>query len=378
MIKNEKFIFHIIIPFYNSKKTLSNCLNSLKNYSNYKDQLKIKFIFVDDGSTDGSEDIINNFNFGGDLILIKLKKNMGVAYARNIALKKIKHSDFIFFLDSDDEVSENLFKYFKRLFCKEGIGVAQERYFYNGEYKETSLYFKEDRIINKKDIVKYTINYLIKPNEFSMLSYCWGKIYDFNIIKNNNISFDESLSAFEDAKFNFAYLLFCKKIKFSTLVIYRYNISPPTQTLSYSLTKSISSYFGFLDSLDQTEKFLIHFFKDDKKIERKIKSKVLHSTAAFTCISLVRQCYRWRSLLDCLLSYPKILNDLFLRFNLKKSFYHYNFKKANGSLTLTFFLQHKLWFFASFLLYFKYKKDIYYRTSFFKMFLKILKGNRIN
>ena len=118
MIKNERFIIHIIIPFYNSKKTLSNCLNSLKNYSNYKDKLRIKIIAVNDGSTDGSEDIINNFNFGDDLVLIKLKKNMGVANARNIALNKIKHSDFIFFLDSDDEVSENLFKYFKRLFVK--------------------------------------------------------------------------------------------------------------------------------------------------------------------------------------------------------------------------------------------------------------------
>ena len=145
----------------------------------------------------------------------------------------------------------------------------QERYFYNDEYKKTSLYFKEDKIINKKDIVKYTINYLIKPNEFSMLSYCWGKIYDFNVIKNNNISFDEKLSIFEDAKFNFTYLLFCKKIKFSKILIYRYNIQKPGETLSYSLSSSIFANFGFLKSLEQAEKFLTHSFKDDIKIKKK-------------------------------------------------------------------------------------------------------------
>ena len=69
MIKNEDLLFILVIPFYNSKKTLSNCLNSLKNYSNYKDKLRIKIIAVNDGSTDGSEDIINNFNFGDDLVI---------------------------------------------------------------------------------------------------------------------------------------------------------------------------------------------------------------------------------------------------------------------------------------------------------------------
>ena len=108
---------------------------------------------------------------------------------------------------------------------------------------------------------------------------------------------------------------------------------------------------------------------------KKIKNKVAHTVAAFVCIILVRQCYRWRSLFDCLLTYPKVINDLFLKFDLNKFFHHYNVKKANGSLFLTFFFKHKLWFFASFLLYFKYKKDIFYRVSFSKMILKIFKIN---
>lgn len=88
----------IIMPAYNSEKTIDLCLKSIFN-SSYKN---FKVIVVDDGSTDSTSEKAKKYRCK----IIKLKKNRGVAYARNIGARNAK-SNLLVFIDSDVIVRKN-------------------------------------------------------------------------------------------------------------------------------------------------------------------------------------------------------------------------------------------------------------------------------
>ena len=87
--------FSVIIPVYNTEKYLKKCLDSVFNqsFSDYE------VIVVNDGSTDGSIDIINEYKV--ELINLEKKETIGPSYARNLGVSKAK-GEYILFLDSDD------------------------------------------------------------------------------------------------------------------------------------------------------------------------------------------------------------------------------------------------------------------------------------
>lgn len=94
----------IIVPVYNTSNKLRKCLNSLVNQS-IKD---IEIIIINDGSTDDSEKIINEYKEKyGELIKYYCKQNEGVAKARNLGIENA-NSDYILFVDSDDYIDLNL------------------------------------------------------------------------------------------------------------------------------------------------------------------------------------------------------------------------------------------------------------------------------
>lgn len=97
--------FSIIIPVYNSQKYLTKCLNSVFNQS-FNDY---EVIVINDGSTDGSLNILNKFKDKIKIINFNDKKTIGPGFARNVGVNE-SVGDYILFLDSDDYYEINLLK----------------------------------------------------------------------------------------------------------------------------------------------------------------------------------------------------------------------------------------------------------------------------
>ena len=87
----------IIIPNYNKSQYLEECINSVvsQTFKNWK------LYIVDDFSTDNSLQVIDKYNTVNNINIIKLKKNKGPAFCRNLGVR-ISSSPYISFLDSDD------------------------------------------------------------------------------------------------------------------------------------------------------------------------------------------------------------------------------------------------------------------------------------
>mgnify|MGYP004585966391 CR=1 FL=1 len=89
----------VIIPVYNVKEYLLGCLGSVKDQT----LADIEVILVDDGSTDGSGKILDEFANENGNAKVFHKKNGGLSSARNFGLAKAE-GEYIIFLDSDDQI----------------------------------------------------------------------------------------------------------------------------------------------------------------------------------------------------------------------------------------------------------------------------------
>ena len=103
----------VLVSTYNHAKYIGRCIRSLLNQKYNKFFYEI--IVIDDCSTDNTLKALENFK--DDIILIKNKKNLGLAASLNIAIKKAK-SPYVIRVDSDDYVNEN-FILFLRTFIEE-------------------------------------------------------------------------------------------------------------------------------------------------------------------------------------------------------------------------------------------------------------------
>ena len=97
-------LFSVIIPIYNAEKTLRRCLDSLLSQAKGRAEL----ILVNDGSSDGSEQICLEYGRSWPEIRYIAKKNGGVSSARNAGIDAAS-GEFVTFVDSDDYVSPDYF-----------------------------------------------------------------------------------------------------------------------------------------------------------------------------------------------------------------------------------------------------------------------------
>lgn len=195
----NKNIVSIIVPVYNSARTLDKCISSLirQTYN------QIEIILVNDGSTDNSKEICNYWANLDCRIKVVNKINGGVSSARNIGITKAS-GKYIMYVDSDDYVLENYVEIFIN---------AKEKYPNFGHYWCGIQMIIEDTLEKREFILdKSNIYTMCDKTNIQELSsklyglYPYGKLFDKEVILKNDIFMDEKISLGEDAIFNYQYL----------------------------------------------------------------------------------------------------------------------------------------------------------------------------
>jgi len=148
----------IIIPVYNSNKTISKTIDSVKNQS-FKN---FEAIIINDGSTDNSIKIINEKIKNDNRFILIDQSNYGVSAARNVGIKKSRYN-YIAFLDADDEW-DNKYLEIISLSIKEypnyvGYGTYYRRILkYGSEDLKITERFEENKYISLSSVVTHLIN----------------------------------------------------------------------------------------------------------------------------------------------------------------------------------------------------------------------------
>jgi glycosyltransferase involved in cell wall biosynthesis len=185
-----------IIPAYNSEKTIIRCINSIQDI-----KFPHEIIVVDDGSTDNTKNIIKKISLQKNNLNYIHTDNSGVSSARNVGLESAK-GKYVVFLDSDDELISKTYNYMLQMVKDCNLDWIKGNYYIN---KITSQ--KEKKMLLEyygENIVKGLVNFDI--------GYVWGKVYVKRILDLNHISFDEKMSFGEDLEFNLRYSRYVNNI----------------------------------------------------------------------------------------------------------------------------------------------------------------------
>ena len=216
----------IVVPVYNSEEYVAKTTESLM-----KQTLKeIQIILVDDGSTDNSGRICDEYASKDERIIVVHKKNGGLADARNAGMRAVE-AKYIMFLDADDLFEEDTCEYMYNIIEKSGADYAI------GNYQMTDV--DGTKWPNPAfDVEKYQEFQLdihdYKKSFFVMNSTAWNKIYRTQFLKDNNIIFEVPAPA-EDAYFTSLCYMKAKYGFYTNKVMYLYRNSPNSISKSCSL-----------------------------------------------------------------------------------------------------------------------------------------------
>lgn len=198
----ENIMVSIIVPVYNKKRYLMSCLNSLINQT-YKE---FEVLLIDDGSTDGSGVICEQFAVLDSRFKVVHQQNRGVSYSRNWGILHAE-GEYILFVDADDYVSNNYVAELVRNANKFDMIFAKTRGVTWNEANQGSSFLFETQIGSlKTHLIWQDFSYDI----FTLLYFVTGKLYKKDIIKKNRLFFDKKIAYREDGLFNFRYFNYIK------------------------------------------------------------------------------------------------------------------------------------------------------------------------
>lgn len=243
-------MFSIIVPVYNAERYLAQCVESvlsqtLKNF---------EVILVDDGSSDDSAKICDDFAKQDSRVVVIHKQNQGVSEARNTGLSAAK-GDWIIFVDSDDYLKETHLADFKIENNKDAELIIQ-----GSEYIDSNT--GNVIRVRKYDECSFSLSAFTLQQEHLLFStgVPWSKAYKREIIQQNGLRFDSRLSFQEDHLFVIDYINLISNVVFTDGVSYIYRCFHSGNSLSkkkqdwrkYLLTSQL-----LIQSLRQSEnKFL--------------------------------------------------------------------------------------------------------------------------
>ena len=206
----------VIIPFCNASTTLRRCLDSVLNQT-FSD---MQIILVDDGSTDDSFSVCNDYALRYPFVLLLHQENHGVSSARNLGLH---HADgrYVVFIDADDEVLPDFLSTLLQGIHDADICIAN-----------TQLVYIDGRKVVPPIPSAYLATHdemarlLIRLDECGSPLFVCGYLFRSDIIRQNNLVFDISIHVCEDSDFLMRYLSYAGSMQFLSDANYIYYLPP--------------------------------------------------------------------------------------------------------------------------------------------------------
>ena len=204
----------IIVPVYNAGDELKRCVDSILTQE-YQD---FELFLMDDGSTDSSPRILDEYAEQDERVRVYHKENSGVSDTRNQAMR-LARGEYIQFVDADDWISSDSTKLMVRAMQESGADmVIADFYRVIGERLSRKGDIDEEGVITRKD---YADEMLEDPADF-YYGVLWNKLYRRDILEKYHLEMDVNLNWCEDFIFNMEYVLHCGTIRVLKAPVYYY------------------------------------------------------------------------------------------------------------------------------------------------------------
>ena len=192
----------IIVPIYNAEQYLRRCVDSILNqeYTDYE------LLLVNDGSTDASGDICEEYGDRDPRVIVIQKENTGVSDSRNRALDRAR-GKYLQFLDSDDWITPDATRLFVRAAEEYGCDmVISDFYRVVGERLSPKGDIEEEGVLTREEFAAHMME---NPADF-YYGVLWNKLYRRDIVEEHNLRMDTDINWCEDFMFNLEYIRYAK------------------------------------------------------------------------------------------------------------------------------------------------------------------------
>lgn len=252
-------VISVIVPVYNSEMWLRRCVDSILSQTS----VNMELLLVDDGSTDKSVMICDEYAAADSRVRVYHKENGGVSSARNVGLDNAR-GEWVTFIDSDDFMSPGILDSYLR----KGAGdlvISEWKY----QNTDNSLFFQEqngDKVLFGNEIIEMIVNC-----GWQYWATCCNKLYRRSLIEKEYIRFNPAITIEEDLLFNWIYVLHTTCISTISDISFTYcgNASSSSQRLH-----PFSAYLVRLEILSVTLSGI-----QNLSLRRRVQSKFLfHDT----------------------------------------------------------------------------------------------------
>ena len=249
----------IIVPIYNMGKYLARCLDSLVG-QNLND---IEIITINDGSTDNSLEILQNYKYMDTRIKVINQENLGVSEARNAGIE-IANGEYIAFVDPDDWVDSDMYAtmYEKAIEYQCDIVICSYVREFKGHSKLKEFDLPKEYHFKNEEVKNFLLRRLIGPvNEeisnpelLDAWGPVWSKLYKKDLIINNGIKFTDlkEIGTNEDSLFNIEASYYAHSCCFINKPLYHYwkeNVTSITSYYKPMLSKQWLTLFNTISSI---------------------------------------------------------------------------------------------------------------------------------
>lgn len=317
-------IFSIIIPVYNAEEGLRVCLDSIKSQT----FSEFEVILVNDGSTDKSPLICDEYSINDSRFKTIHISNSGVSHARNLGIENAR-GQYVTFVDSDDYIEPNtLSNYLEAFKENDKIDAVKCGYYreITGSPKDVISIPTDKVISNKSDLFK-----LLEDSRY--YSFVWNLCIKKTAV--GAIRFIEDINWLEDHIFSYECYLNCNSVKVISAPFYHYVTRQLTQSsLSYVqnpavIIKAINREYDFKNLLndgkytDVTQTIALNYLHSVHRLVFLLYTKSFNykTRKSFKNISLKKRDFIYKD--DRIFFYrlmPFIFRDLILRiiYNIRK------------------------------------------------------------
>lgn len=226
-------LISIVVPVYNVEKYLHQCIDSILE----QDYEQIEIVLVDDGSTDNSGTICDEYAKKYSNIKVIHKTNAGLGMARNTGLEHVT-GKYVTFLDSDDYIEKNLVSTLYTALKKNNVDVCKSGFVRVSDEKEKfgEVKYAEQLFIGDATRFEFMPRLIgSQPNIKDSIEMCvCAVMYNTEIIKKHNIKFpSEREYISEDLVFNIDYMQYAEGVCTISYVGYNYRLNPKSLTKKY-------------------------------------------------------------------------------------------------------------------------------------------------
>lgn len=241
----------IILPVYNTKEYLDKCILSILNQT-YKN---IELICIDDGSTDGSSEIVDRYAKNDNRIVAVHQQNMGESAARNVGLR-LATGDIWGFADCDDWVEPDMYETLVHAMIENNTDISAGSWFEEfptSTNPVTNTLPIENPIFDNKTLFYY----IYRRDCYRAFGYMWDKLYRKKCFFGKNgdmFLFDESMKIGGDIVYLAQLVSTAKKIVYTDRPFYHYRQRPSSGSFSRNVEDRLGSVIAYQKVIDILKK----------------------------------------------------------------------------------------------------------------------------